>query len=263
MPRFARRPPRTERTPAGIRTRISGKPHTVGMCRSARKTTASRARAAYAIPPPRFAPPRAAVLRVSVRSFAANPQRSFSDIAPTLLALRAKTDRYLPLPILRLRYSHSAQKRIAIFRFRYCAYAARTPRKNGSLSSALSIGFAPLRNSCGTNRRVLRICRRRREFPHEHARRAPVFRLYFTIYGGKSKPLFPKRQTFKQILICAASAAPDARQRAKDRSSLFPAARPLPADTLTKRHIGRAARRYCVRRTGKAPYKARLSESVR
>ena len=96
MPRFARRPPRTERTPAGIRTRISGRPHTVGMCRSARKTTASRARAAYAIPPPRFAPPRAAVLRVSVRSFAANPQRSFSDIAPTLLALRAKTDRYLP-----------------------------------------------------------------------------------------------------------------------------------------------------------------------
>ena len=147
--------------------------------------------------------------------------------------------------------------------FRYCAYATRTPRKNGSLSSALSIGFAPLRNSCGTNRRVLRICRRRRKFPHEHARRAPVFRLYFTIYGGKSKPLFPKRQTFKQILICAASAAPDARQMAKDRSSLFPAARPLPADTLTKRHIGRAACRYCVRRTGKAPYKARLSESVR
>ena len=57
---------------------------------------------------------------------------------------------------------------------------------------------------------------------HSHALRryVPVFRLYFTIYGGKSKPLFSKRRAFKQILICAACTAPasaalDLRQNAK------------------------------------------------
>ena len=118
MPRFARRPPRTERTPAAEMCPAHKRypPRRRDMRTTARRTpaeictrilcpayTAKRmppkcaaSCAAYAIPPPRFAPPRAAVLRVSVRSFAANPQRSFSDIAPTLLALRAKTDRYLP-----------------------------------------------------------------------------------------------------------------------------------------------------------------------
>ena len=133
IPRFTRRPPRTERTPAGIRTRISGKPHTVGMCRSARKTTASRARAAYAIPPPRFAPPRAAVLRVSVRSFAANPQRSFSDIAPTLLALRAKTDRYLPpCRSVSLRCATVAARTAG-----YCGYVAADGNFRANVPAAL------------------------------------------------------------------------------------------------------------------------------